>query len=235
MEDLEKERCCAAALGRIFGYEPMYVSGLISKLGSAAAVFDLSTAEADEMLGPFSKYKGKICRAALDAACEELEALNADGYRYIACTERDFPAPLRDCPDCPAGLYYRSCSTPREIFPERPSIAVVGTRDISPYGREWTRKIVEVCARSPSRPGIVSGLAFGVDITAHLTALDEGIATIAVLPCGIDTIYPAAHRKTAERIAESAGSAVVTDYPPGTSPVAFTFIRRNRIIAGLAS
>ena len=234
MEDLVKERAGAAALGRIFGYEPLYVSGLVSKLGSAAAVFDLSPREADALLGPYSKYRGKICPAALDAACKELKALSARGFHYIACTETDFPALLLDCPDCPAGLYYISKSEPAAFFSGRPAVAVVGTRDISPYGREWTRKIVQTCAQAPSRPCIVSGLAYGVDITAHLTALDCGIPTIAVLPCGIDSIYPAAHRQAAERIAEAPASAIVTDYPPETSPVAFTFVRRNRIIAGLA-
>lgn len=229
-----KERIGAAALGKIFGYEPLYVSGLISKLGSAASIFDLSPKEADEVLGPHSKYRGKINRLAFEDAARELELLESRGCRFVACTEDEFPALLRDCPDCPAGLYYRSASPPGDIFADRPAIAVVGTRDVSPYGREWTRKIVEACSQAPARPAIISGLAFGVDITAHLAALDFGLPTIAVLPCGIDDLYPAAHRKAAERIASSPASALVTDYPPGTSPVAFTFVRRNRIIAGLA-
>ena len=234
MEDIVKERISAAALGKIFGYEPLYVSGLISKLGSASAVFGLSPREADGVLGPHSKYRGRINRAAFEAAGEELQRLEDMGCRFIACTEPGFPSLLKDCPDCPAGLYYKSISSPEEIFTDRPAIAVVGTRDISPYGREWTRKIVDACSQAPAKPLIVSGLAFGVDITAHLTALDCGLPTIAVLPCGIDDLYPSAHRKAAERIASSPGSALVTDYPPGTSPVAFTFVRRNRIIAGLA-
>lgn len=234
MEDIWKERICAAALGKIFGYEPLYASGLITKLGSASAVFALSEKEADEVLGPFSKYRGTINRESLDKSGEELERLEKQGFRYIARTEEDFPPLLKECEDCPTGLYYRSSSTPGEIFRERASVAIVGTRDISPYGRDWTRKIVDACAQSPARPLIVSGLAFGVDITAHIAALDAGLSTVAVLPCGIDEVYPAAHRGAAERIASSPGSAVVTDYPPGTPPVAFTFVRRNRIIAGLA-
>ena len=233
MEDRFKERVSAAALGRIFGYEPLYVSGLVSKLGSAAAVFDLSPREADALLGPYSKYRGKICPAALDAACEELEALSARGFHYIACTETDFPALLLDCPDCPAGLYYISKSEPAAIFSGRPAVAVVGTRDISPYGREWTRKIVQTCAQAPSRPCIISGLAYGVDITAHLTALDCGIPTIAVLPCGIDSIYPWRHTELAMQMVRTPGCGLLTDYPLGTAPVALNFLRRNRIIAGL--
>ena len=72
MEDIVKERISAAALGKIFGYEPLYVSGLISKLGSASAVFGLSPREADGVLGPHSKYRGRINRAAFEAAGEEL-------------------------------------------------------------------------------------------------------------------------------------------------------------------
>ena len=234
MIDVERERNCAAALGRVFGFEPLYASSLISRLGTASAVFDLSPREVRELMGPHSKYVDGISRAAEDAAALELGRLKEKGCSYIACTEEDFPALLKECPDCPAGLYYRSGTHPRELFGGRPSIAVVGTRDISPYGRDWTRKIVEACSQAPTRPRIVSGLAFGVDITAHVTALECGLPTIAVLPCGIDEIYPTAHRGVAERISSSPGSGVVTDYPPGTAPVAFTFVRRNRIIAGLA-
>lgn len=234
MMDMTRERVCAAALVKIFGYEPMYASGLTGRLGSASAVFDLPPGEIDRMLGPHSKFRGMICAAALDDAAEELERLQTAGCRFIASTEEAFPAILKDCPDCPAGLYYRSDSGPEEIFREGPAIAVVGTRDVSAYGREWTRKIVDACAQAPVKPVIVSGLAFGVDITAHLAALDGGLRTIAVLPCGIDEVYPASHRRAAEKIASSPGSALVTDYPPRTSPAPFTFIRRNRIIAGLA-
>lgn len=234
MEDIRIERICAIALGKVFGYEPLYVTGLISRLGSAAAIFDLSTEEIDGLLGPGSKYRGMVSAQVLREAEAELEELERRGWGYVASTEAAFPAALKECQDCPAGLYYRASSPPEEFFADGPAIAVVGTRDISPYGREWTRKIVDACSQAPARPAIISGLAFGVDINAHLSALEKGLRTIAVLPCGIDGIYPAAHRQIAERIIGSKGSALVTDYPLRTSPVAFTFIRRNRIIAGLA-
>lgn len=235
MDKLNYERICACALGRLFGFEPLYVSGFISRLGSASALFDMKPAEADAILGPHSKYKGMIGPWLLDAAETELGNLERLGCVYIACTEDSFPKALRECPDCPAGLYIRSKSAPEDIFTSGPAIAVVGTRDVSSYGREWTRKIVEACAQAPAKPAIVSGLAFGVDITAHTAALDFGLPTIAVLPCGIDEVYPSSHRKMAELIASTPGCALVTDYPPSTYPAAFTFIRRNRIIAGLAS
>ena len=115
-----------------------------------------------------------------------------------------------------------------------PAVAVVGTRNITPYGREWCTRIVQALARAPVRPLVVSGLAIGVDITAHRTALDCGLPTVAVLPTGIDAVYPSRHVKDAERIAATPGCALVTDYPPGTPPVRMNFLRRNRIIAGLA-
>ena len=81
---------------------------------------------------------------------------------------------------------------------------------------------------------IVSGLALGVDITAHAAALEGGLPTVGVSPVGIDDVYPRRHVPFVERMCATPGCALVTDYPPGTFPAAFSFIRRNRIIAGLA-
>ena len=234
MENFSQERVCACALGHIFGYRPRYATALIEKLGSASAIFRLSKRDLDEILGPHSNYKGMISQEALDASAAELDRLEKTACRYIACTEPAYPSLLRECPDGPAGLYFRSSSSPEEIFAPRPAIAIVGTRDVSPYGRQWTAKIVEACSQAPEKPLIVSGLAYGVDITAHISALESGLPTIAVLPCGIDDVYPSSHKQFAARISGSPGSALVTDYPPQTSPAAFTFVRRNRIIAGLA-
>ena len=170
----------------------------------------------------------------MDEAADELERLERDGCRFVPITDDAYPQLLKACEDPPAGLYVRSADPPEIIFNGKKAVAVVGTRDISPYGREWTARIVQAVARTPERPTIVSGLAFGVDIHAHLSALECGLPTIAVLPVGIDDVYPARHRGIAEKIASAPGSALVTDYPPGTGAAAFTFLRRNRIIAGLS-
>ena len=110
----------------------------------------------------------------------------------------------------------------------------MGTRDISPYGREWTERLVGALGRSPKRPAVVSGFAIGVDITAHMAALEAGLPTVAVIPVGIDSIYPRRHTSVAEIMARTPRCAIVTDFPPGTAPVAFNFLRRNRIIAGIS-
>jgi len=234
METLSKESICACALGHIFGYEPLYAFRLVQELGCAEAVFSLPGKELNEILGPYSKYRDAVSPAALDDAEKELIRLAGKGCRFLPLTDPAFPDLLRDSSDPPAGLYYKSVSPPAEIFSAEASVGVVGTRDISPYGKDWTVRLVSAMGRCAIKPCIVSGLAYGVDINAHLAALNAGLPTIAVLPCGIDEVYPFRHRAAAERIASTQGCAIVTDYPPGTAPMAYTFVRRNRIIAGLA-
>ena len=232
MENFE-EKACLCALNRIFGFEPKIGLALISHLGSASEVFSLDEDGLTSLLGPYSKYKGRICRRAVDDAAKELIQLSGSGVRFCGITEQHYPSLLKECEDPPIGLYIKS-TTPLSGLWQEDRIAVVGTRDISPYGREWCNKIVGSFASAEERPAIVSGLALGVDIEAHRTALENGIPTIAVLPTGPDAIYPYRHRTHAERIASASGSALVTDYPPGTAPLAIHFLRRNRIIAGLS-
>lgn len=111
-------------------------------------------------------------------------------------------------------------------------MAVVGTRKVSPYGKQITPEIVRDLASS--KITIVSGLALGVDALAHQAALETQGRTIAVLGCGLDkqSIYPSSNRKLAERIEEN--GAVITEYPIGTLPLKQHFPARNRIIAGLS-
>lgn len=232
MENFE-EKACLCALNRIFGFEPKIGLALISHLGSATEVFSLSKDELTSLLGPHSKYKGRICRKSVDEAAEELTRLTGIGVRFCGITEQFYPSLLKECEDSPIGLYIKSDTPLSELWQED-SISVVGTRDISPYGKEWCSRIVRTLSATPSKPAIVSGLALGVDIEAHKTALECGLPTIAVLPTGPDSIYPHRHRMQAERIAATPGSALITDYPPGTAPLAVHFLRRNRIIAGLS-
>lgn len=234
MENLSMERICACALGHIFGYQPKYSAELVARYGSAEAVFALDKEELDELFGHYSKYKGAVNERALDEACRELDSLYVRGYQFVALSEEDFPALLRECTDPPAGLYVRSGNPVSEIFNTRPAVSIVGTRDISPYGKEWCPKIVRALAGTSDRPSIVSGLAIGVDICAQMAALAYGLPTIGVMATGIDTIYPRCHSTAAGKIAAATGSALVSDYPPGTQPMAVNFLRRNRIIAGMS-
>lgn len=234
MDEVQKERCGYYAMNRIFGYEPMVAVAIIENLGSAARVFEMDDEELDLVLGPYSKYRKHINRDALAKAGDELMEMERKGIRFITRNDSCFPSSLLECDDCPAGLFIRSGSSPEEVFDAPAFVSVVGTRDISPYGREWCRRLVAAIASCRKKPVIVSGLAIGADITAHLAALEYGLPTIGILPCGVNDVYPSRHRHYAAEIASAQGSALVTDYPPGTMPTASTFLRRNRIIAGMS-
>ena len=233
MENFE-EKACLCALNRIFGFEPKTGQALIAHLGSATKVFMLSDDELTFLLGPHSRHKGKICKKAVEEAAKELIRLSDLGIQFCGITETCYPSLLNECEDAPIGIYIKSHTPVSELWQDD-RIAIVGTRDISPYGKEWCAKIINSLAMTPQRPTIVSGLALGVDIQAHKTALENGLPTIAVLPTGPEAIYPYRHRLHAEKIASSYKSALITDYPPGTAPLAIHFLRRNRIIAGLCS
>jgi DNA processing protein len=110
------------------------------------------------------------------------------------------------------------------------SIGIVGTRQATEYGKKTTESIVE--QSKPYNPLIVSGLAYGIDITAHKAALEYQLPTIAVIASGIDVIYPAQHEKYIEQIISNGG--IITENPFGMQPMRNLFLARNRIIAGLS-
>jgi DNA processing protein len=147
--------------------------------------------------------------------------------RCIRRREAAFPPLLAAIHDPPARLFVRG-SASLELL-EGPAVAVVGARSCSSYGRSVARSL----AREAAAAGlvVVSGMARGVDGEAHRGALDAGGRTVAVLGCGIDRDYPAAHAELARRIAET-GGLVVSEYEPGVEPSPWRFPARNRIIAG---
>jgi DNA processing protein len=158
-----------------------------------------------------------------------LAELRAKGLRWIARSSSAFPRALAAIFDPPPGLFMRG-DAERELL-ERPAVAVVGARACSSYGAGVARML----GRELAAAGlvVVSGLARGVDGEAHRGALEGGGTTIAVLGCGIDRIYPAAHAELARRI--SARGLIVSEYAPGVEPAPWRFPARNRVIAGLAA
>lgn len=130
-------------------------------------------------------------------------------------------------------------SPPKELFAlgdlkpllEMPRLAVIGSRRVSVYGRQITRQLVSEAAGKGTV--IVSGLALGVDGVAHQAALEAGGRTIAVLPSGLDKIYPATHHHLARRILEQ-GGALISEYPAGVLAFKQHFIARNRLVSGIS-
>lgn len=154
--------------------------------------------------------------------------LEAEHIETVILGQEQYPTLLSEITDPPFVLFVRGTLP----INERPSIAVVGTRKCTTYGRQVTEEL----SRTLAAQGVVvvSGLALGIDGVAHEAALAAGGVTVAVLGSGVDakTIYPLSHQKLAERIITQ-GGAIVSEYPPGFEPTQFSFPARNRIIAGL--
>lgn len=234
MEITFEERAALCALNRIFGFEPKVGLGLIEALGDALSVFR-NPAEVAGILGGNSRprYTPLITESAFESAAIELGTLESQGCRFVGIGESGYPALLMECEDPPLGLYYKGTSSPCDVFGGLPHVAVVGTRGVTAYGRDWCRRIVEALSKANVKPLVVSGLALGVDVAAHRAALESGLPTVAVMATGIDRLYPSANRAVGEAIASTPGCALVTDYPLGTDAVRINFLRRNRIIAGI--
>ena len=149
-------------------------------------------------------------------------------WRVIAKTDADYPASLRDLRDAPAQLWAVGRV---ELATSTPIVAIVGTRDSTPYGERVTRELARTLARRGAC--IVSGMARGIDAAAHRAALDENGPTVAVLGTGIDVPYPVGHRALHETIGRR--GLLLAELPPGTRAFRGCFPRRNRVIAALAS
>ena len=141
-----------------------------------------------------------------------------------------YPSPLLELGDPPAVLFGLGRPDSLEALREEPAVAIVGTRNPSPYGSEVGYSL----GRGLGAAGVpvVSGLALGIDATAHRGCLAGKGLPIAVLACGPDVVYPRRHRRLHELIRES--GLVLSELPPGTQPFRWSFPARNRIMAGLA-
>lgn len=156
----------------------------------------------------------------------ELEKVNKAGSVLITLDDERYPAPLKALHDAPPVLYVRGTLTPSDHF----ALSIVGTRKATKYGLDVAYDLAKQLARQGIT--IISGLAHGIDSAAHRGALDGGNRTLAILGCGIDTIYPSSNRDLAQKITHN--GALVSEFPLGTPPEGRNFPRRNRIISGLA-
>lgn len=156
----------------------------------------------------------------------ELQWLHKLDVSVFTWEHAGYPALLKTIHDAPPVLYVRGHLTPQDDW----SVAVVGTRQATAYGKECTQLLVRGLVENGVT--VVSGLAYGIDTVAHQTVVAAGGRTIAVLGCGVDTIYPAENRKLGHAILDN--GAIVSEYPLGTKPEAGNFPRRNRIISGLS-
>ncbi len=205
---------------------------LIAYTGSAEAVFKENAAALLKIpgIGQFTADKIISHRAdALARAYDELKFIEKHNIRPIFYTDEAFPFLLKQTEDAPLILYIQGDIN----FVNRKMLSIVGTRKATNYGKGMVEELVKYFAKTDINPIIVSGLAYGIDIHAHRTALKFGLDTVAVLGHGFDRIYPDTHGETAEQIRKS-GGALMTEYLSFSRFDRQNFLQRNRIIAGLS-
>lgn len=163
---------------------------------------------------------------ALLAARKEVEFLRQHHIKTLFIGDDDYPARMAECHSAPIILYQLGDCDLNAVH----NVSVVGTRRITPYGADFTRRFVKELGEYIPDLCVWSGLAHGTDSFAHQAAIDSGLTTVAVLAHGLDTIYPAVNRELAKRIIKS-GGALLTEYPVGIKPFRGNFLERNRIVA----
>jgi DNA processing protein len=158
----------------------------------------------------------------------ELKYMEEHSIRALTLNDDDYPKRLLECPDAPIILYYSgNCDLNMSKV-----ISIVGTRQITQYGQDIIRHYIADLRRHCPNMLIVSGLAYGVDINAHRQALENGYPTVGVLAHGLDQIYPYRHKETAEKMLRHGG--LLTEFMTQTNADKANFVRRNRIVAGMA-
>ncbi len=194
-------------------------------------VFSMETHRLNELLGlrPGHGFEHLKLDEALFNARKEIDHMKAHHIRAAFLMDDDYPMRLSHIPDAPIVVY----ALGEADLDSRHVINVVGTRKPTPYGIDFTRQLVTDLAAYFPDLVVVSGLAYGIDAEAHRSAMDAGVATVAVVAHGLNMIYPAAHRDLARQIIKK-GGALVTEYPFDTNPYRQRFLERNRIVAGLS-
>jgi DNA processing protein len=200
---------------------------LIEHFGSPKQALSASERDLSAVRGITSAAIAALLRHDPHKAAEqEYRAVRNAGACIVTLHDPDYPQLLRHLPDPPPYLYAKG-----QLRNVEPTIAIVGSRRASAYGLATTEKFT----RDLTRNGIavVSGMARGIDATAHRASILEGGYTIGVLGCGIDVIYPRENKPLYHDMA--AQGALLSEFPMGTLPLAENFPRRNRIISGIAS
>lgn len=206
---------------------PILGRQLISYCGGVEAVFTESKRQLKTIPGIGEEIASQISKAstAFAAAEEELNHMEKEGISYTFFLDEAYPQRLFHLPDAPLILYTRGAVN---LHPER-SVAIIGTRKPTVYGKSVTEEIIETLI--PFDVAIISGLAYGIDITAHKCCVHHGIPTIGVMGSGMGNIYPDSHMIVAEKMMKNGG--IITEFTYDTGPDAVNFPMRNRIVAGL--
>ena len=217
------------ALTSIHGIGPIKARLLMETFGSARQVL-----EADRHSLSALNHTGQLLMeqdlaSLLARAEQEIRFANDHNIQILVHGQHNYPRRLLSCPDAPAVLYYlgkADLNCPH-------TISIVGTRACTQYGRDIVAQLLADLREAMPDLLVISGLALGIDISAHRAALQNGLPTLGVVAHGLDRIYPAVHRNTASQMIDQ-GGGIITEYLTHTEPIAANFLARNRIIAGLS-
>ncbi len=222
-----KERDAYVALNMMEGVGPVTIRALTQALGSAVAIFDATASALRDVPGAQAAAVNRLItqRESINAAAECARAERM-GINLLTLADDDYPALLRKIYDPPLALYVRGSLRKADSQ----SMAVVGTRQATHYGRETADLLAYQLAKAGFT--VTSGLARGIDTAAHRGALKAGGRTIAVLGSGMNRLYPPENAKLADEIA--AQGAVISEFPLEREPDKTTFPIRNRIVSGLS-
>ncbi len=216
------------ALTLIPGVGDVLAKNLLSYCGNAEMVFTSSKVTLLKIPGVGTAVATAILASkdVFKRAEEELQFIEKYAITPLFFTDEQYPKRLKACVDAPVLLYYKGAAN----LNNQRVISIVGTRSITEYGKQACAMLMEEFKQF--NPLVISGLAYGVDVQAHKECLKHNVATVGVLAHGLDRIYPAAHRQTAEKMLENGG--LLTDFMSKTNPDRENFPKRNRIIAGLS-
>jgi DNA processing protein len=227
---MPQERAFWLAWSQVSGIGPVLLRRLQQQFGSLAAAWDATADEWATVEGIGAQLLKQIQihhqKTEPEALLEEHEKKNP---QFWTPADPDYPRLLLEIPDPPPLLYYRGEIDLAENQGRSPTVAIVGTREPSDYGKRWTRKLAMALAEHGFT--VVSGMAEGIDTQAHAAALEAGGRTLAIVGTGVDQVYPPRNRGLYQQILQQ--GAVLSEYPAGTQPNRVHFPRRNRIIAGL--
>ncbi len=224
--DNTDQRLYTYGFSRVKGIGPVRMRLLQSHFGSLAAAW-----RADSAALAACGLESRLIQALLAARTTldlqaELARFEHSDIQVLTWDDPPYPKLLRQISDPPPVIYVRGALSEEDEY----AVGIVGTRQATVYGRQVAEMLAGDLARS--HVTVVSGLARGIDASAHQAAIKAGGRTVAVLGCGVDVIYPPENRALAQEIIQR--GALISDYPPGTQPDAGNFPPRNRIISGLS-
>ena len=217
------------AISLIPGIGSVTARNLIAYVGSVEGVFSEKEKNLMKIPGIGEVNAQKVIRQnVLERARHEVDFIQKNQIQTFFYLDENYPSRLKNCSDAPIVLYFKGSAN----LNEKRIISVVGTRNATNYGKDICDELIRNFSEKGYRILVISGLAYGIDVQAHKACLKYNVPTIGVFAHGLDTIYPALHSAIASKMLENGG--LVTDFISQTKIDRPNFLRRNRIIAGLA-